>query len=93
MRFALFFLAEYAGMITTSAVCVALFFTLWDLSIQEQIPPRAVSRVSAYDFTVSMGLMPLGMAICGPIADATAIRTDHVAAATTAPAMTGPQWI
>jgi NADH-quinone oxidoreductase subunit H len=30
MRFALFFLAEYAGMITTSAVCVALFFGGWD---------------------------------------------------------------
>jgi NADH-quinone oxidoreductase subunit H len=29
MRFALFFLAEYAGMITTSAVCVALFFGGW----------------------------------------------------------------
>ncbi len=31
MRFALFFLGEYAGMITTSAVCVALFFGGWDL--------------------------------------------------------------
>jgi NADH-quinone oxidoreductase subunit H len=31
MRFALFFLAEYAGMITTSAVCVALFFGGWHL--------------------------------------------------------------
>jgi NADH-quinone oxidoreductase subunit H len=30
MRFALFFLAEYAGMITTSAICVALFFGGWD---------------------------------------------------------------
>ncbi len=29
MRFALFFLSEYAGMITTSAVCVALFFGGW----------------------------------------------------------------
>jgi MFS family permease len=53
-----------------AGICVALFFTLWDLSIQEQIPPRAVSRVSAYDFTVSMGLMPLGLAVCGPLADA-----------------------
>ena len=31
MRFALFFLSEYAGMITTSAVCVALFFGGWSL--------------------------------------------------------------
>jgi NADH-quinone oxidoreductase subunit H len=29
MRFALFFLAEYAGMITTSVVCVTLFFGGW----------------------------------------------------------------
>jgi NADH-quinone oxidoreductase subunit H len=31
MRFAMFFLAEYAGMITTSAVCVALFLGGWHL--------------------------------------------------------------
>jgi NADH-quinone oxidoreductase subunit H len=31
MRFGLFFLAEYASMITTSAVCVALFFGGWHL--------------------------------------------------------------
>jgi MFS family permease len=59
-----------AALELVAGACVALFFTLWDLSIQEQIPARAISRVSAYDFTVSLGLMPLGMAICGPIADA-----------------------
>ena len=57
-----------------AGVCVALFFTLWDLSIQEQIPSHIVSRVSAYDFSVSMGLMPLGMAVCGPIADAIGLQ-------------------
>jgi MFS family permease len=62
--------AGIAALELLAGVCVALFFTLWDLNIQEQVPPRAVSRVSAYDFTVSMGLMPLGMAVCGPIADA-----------------------
>jgi NADH-quinone oxidoreductase subunit H len=31
MRFALFFLSEYAGMITTSCICVALFFGGWNL--------------------------------------------------------------
>ena len=38
MRFALFFLSEYAGMITTSAVCVALFFGGWHLPWLEKIP-------------------------------------------------------
>jgi MFS family permease len=61
-----------------AGICVALFFTLWDLSIQEQIPPHAVSRVSAYDFSVSMGLMPLGMAMAGPIADALGLQATLV---------------
>ena len=38
MRFALFFLAEYAGMITTSAVCVALFFGGWHFPWIDKIP-------------------------------------------------------
>lgn len=41
MRFALFFLAEYAGMITTSAVCVCLFFGGWHLPWIDLIPAVA----------------------------------------------------
>ena len=44
MRFALFFLAEYAGMITTSAVCVALFFGGWHFPWPAR--PRGSSRRS-----------------------------------------------
>jgi NADH-quinone oxidoreductase subunit H len=40
MRFALFFLAEYAGMITTSAICVALFFGGWHLPWIEWVIPH-----------------------------------------------------
>ena len=40
------------------------------MSLQEQVPPGAVARVSSYDFAVSVGLMPLGLALAGPIADA-----------------------
>ena len=57
-----------------AGIAVALFFTLWDTSVQEQVPARAVSRVSSYDFTVSLGLMPLGMAIAGPVADAVGLH-------------------
>jgi NADH-quinone oxidoreductase subunit H len=38
MRFALFFLSEYAGMVTTSAVCVALFFGGWHLPWIDLLP-------------------------------------------------------
>ena len=38
MRFALFFLAEYAGMMTTSAVCVALFFGGWQVPWIDKLP-------------------------------------------------------
>ncbi|HEV8607621.1 MAG TPA: NADH-quinone oxidoreductase subunit NuoH [Tepidisphaeraceae bacterium] len=51
MRFAMFFLAEYMGMITTSAVCVALFFGGWHfpgLSGPDPVHPEV---------TASMGLI------------------------------------
>ncbi len=38
MRFALFFLAEYAGMITTSAVLVALFLGGWHIPWLDKMP-------------------------------------------------------
>jgi NADH-quinone oxidoreductase subunit H len=37
MRFALFFLGEYAGMITTSVVCIALFFGGWQFPGVDQL--------------------------------------------------------
>jgi NADH-quinone oxidoreductase subunit H len=44
MRFALFFLGEYAGMITTSAVCVALFFGGWDFpGLRGHVPGQSVA--------------------------------------------------
>jgi NADH-quinone oxidoreductase subunit H len=45
MRFALFFLSEYAGMITTSAVCVALFFGGWHLPWVEWVFPSLGGNV------------------------------------------------
>jgi predicted MFS family arabinose efflux permease len=57
-----------------AGIAVSLFFTLWDTSIQEQVPPQAVSRVSSYDFTASLGLAPLGMAVAGPIAHAAGLH-------------------
>lgn len=57
MRFALFFLAEYAGMITTSAVCVALFFGGWHLPWIDLIWPNTWGNPSTGSAAVTNSLL------------------------------------
>ena len=47
MRFALFFLGEYAGMITTSVVCVALFFGGWHFPFVDSIVCWLVNAIAS----------------------------------------------
>jgi MFS family permease len=68
-----------AALEALAGVGVALFFTFWDLSVQEQVPPGAVARVSSYDFAVSVGTMPIGLAIAGPLADAVGLHETLLA--------------
>jgi predicted MFS family arabinose efflux permease len=55
-----------AALEAVTGVAVSLAFTLWELSLQQHIPPTAISRVSSYDYLVSAGLMPVGLALAGP---------------------------
>jgi len=57
MRFALFFLAEYAGMITTSAVCVALFFGGWNVPWLDLLFPKTFGHVEALHPGVTTSLL------------------------------------
>jgi MFS family permease len=66
--------AGIAALELVAGVAVSLFFILWDTSLQEQVPAHAVSRVSSYDFTVSLGLMPIGLALAGTIATAVGLH-------------------
>lgn len=60
-------------LITTAALLsgVASGFsgTLWDTILQKNVPAHALSRVSSYDWFVSMASLPVGYAIVGPLAD------------------------
>ncbi|GAA2870449.1 MFS transporter [Streptosporangium fragile] len=47
---------------------LAFMAPLWETAVQEHIPAEAISRVSAYDWMLSLGLMPFGMALAGPLA-------------------------
>jgi Transmembrane secretion effector len=46
----------------------------WDTVYQEQIPPDRLSRVVAYDALGSFVLIPIGLAVVGPIAAAIGTR-------------------
>jgi MFS family permease len=46
----------------------ALFDVWWLTALAERIPPEALSRVTSYDWMVSLGLLPLGYALMGPLA-------------------------
>jgi MFS family permease len=43
---------------------------LWDTMLQQHVPRDVVSRVSSYDWLVSLVFMPLGYTLAGPLADA-----------------------
>ncbi|HWB54168.1 MAG TPA: complex I subunit 1 family protein, partial [Tepidisphaeraceae bacterium] len=63
MRFALFFLGEYAGMITTSAVCVALFFGGWHIPWLDMIWPELSKSAGHIGWCSSLGICVL-RALC-----------------------------
>src|SRR4051794_39819035 len=57
-----------------SAIGVSAFFTLWETSLQEHIPEDRISRVSSYDYVASVGMMPVGVIVAGPVSEALGIH-------------------
>lgn len=51
-----------------SGIGIAVFDTLWDTTLQQQVPAAALSRVSSYDVLGSVALIPVGYALVGPFA-------------------------
>ncbi|MFN8218410.1 MAG: MFS transporter [Solirubrobacterales bacterium] len=47
---------------------MALAISVWESTLQRQIPDESLSRVSSYDWFGSLVFYPLGLAIWGPIA-------------------------
>ena len=46
---------------------ISLFDVWWMTALTERIPPDRLSRVTAYDWMVSGGLLPIGYLIAGPL--------------------------
>jgi MFS family permease len=58
----------------SSGVGWALLMIWWDTALARWIPPRALSRVSAWDWMGSLALLPLGYFVAGPLSDAFGLR-------------------
>jgi MFS family permease len=48
---------------------------IWITTLQQRVTPTALARVSAYDTVGSFALMPVGLALAGPAADAFGVGT------------------
>ncbi len=53
----------------------ALFLVWWETALAHHIPPAALSRVSAYDLSGSLALLPIAYLLAGPVAAAIGART------------------
>lgn len=49
---------------------VGIFVTSWETALQNHIPAEMLARVGAWDWLGTIGGMPLGYALTGPIVDA-----------------------
>jgi MFS family permease len=49
---------------------ISLFDVWWLTALAERIPAEKLSRVTSYDWMVSLGLIPLGYGVAGPLAQA-----------------------
>lgn len=49
-------------------VGIALFDVWWLTALAERIPPEKLSRVTSYDWMISLALLPLGYLLAGPLA-------------------------
>jgi Major Facilitator Superfamily len=56
---------------------------LWETTLQEQVPPHALSRVTAYDWFGSLAFQPVGYAVAGPVAGVIGVSTTLWTAAVT----------
>jgi MFS family permease len=72
--------AAIAAFEALAGVAVAIGFTQWETTLGRLIPGRALSRVTSLDWFTTVGLMPLGYAIAGPLADVFGLHETMVGA-------------
>jgi predicted MFS family arabinose efflux permease len=70
-----------AGASMLSLVSIELANTWWYTMLQQHVPDHARSRVSSYDWLVSLVFQPLGFLLAGPLAEWIGLTATLVGAA------------
>lgn len=61
-------------------VCFSAPMVIWGTLLQRRVPPHMLGRVASLDFFVSISLMPVSMALAGPVSEAIGLRTTFLIA-------------
>jgi MFS family permease len=64
-----------------AGIAIEIFSVAWATALQQHVPLDKLSRVSAYDGLGSIVLIPIGLAIAGPVADAIGLKEALLLAA------------
>ena len=70
-------------LVAAAFVLGALFsapMVIWGTLLQRRVPPHLLGRVASLDFFVSISLMPVSMAVAGPVSEAIGLRTTFLIA-------------
>ncbi|MBJ7357198.1 MFS transporter [Nocardioides sp.] len=55
---------------------------IWGTLLQRRVPPHMLGRVASLDFFVSISLMPISMALAGPVSEVIGLRMTFLIAGT-----------
>jgi len=77
-------LATQVWMIVVAALVLGVLFSapmvIWGTLLQRRVPPHLLGRAASLDFFISLSLMPVSMAIAGPVSEVVGLRTTFYVA-------------
>lgn len=75
---------SHIWVVVACAFALGAFFSapmvIWGTLLQRRVPPDLLGRVASLDFFVSLSLMPVSMALAGPVSDAIGLEATFLIA-------------
>ncbi|WP_436498434.1 MFS transporter [Actinokineospora sp. HUAS TT18] len=76
--------ATHIGLVVAMGFVLGVLFSapmvIWGTLLQRRVPPHLLGRVSSLDFFVSLSLMPVSMAVAGPVSTTIGLTSTFVIA-------------